>query len=204
MKAEINVRQEQILESALRRFSHFGIGKTTLTEVAEDLSLTKQALAHYYPDKQSLTSAVVEKITDEYVARLQLELSGATTVKAALKAMVEVKHYFFKKHFMLIIQADAAELSTNRMMQSWKTTLADRELDIISTVLDNAVRSGEIRKLDSRHTAGLLLDTLLAFSRCVKERCSVPDADAFEELFQKQHQVLDLFYDGLKSPTWKS
>ncbi|RYF88533.1 MAG: TetR/AcrR family transcriptional regulator, partial [Chitinophagaceae bacterium] len=57
MKETTVSKQDQIVEAALRRFSHFGIAKTSFTEVAEDLGLSKQALSHYFNDKQGLVQA---------------------------------------------------------------------------------------------------------------------------------------------------
>ena len=66
MKVESHVKQEQIVEAAIRRFSHFGIAKTTLTEIADDLTITKQVLSYYFPDKQRLVEAVSVKLAMDY------------------------------------------------------------------------------------------------------------------------------------------
>ena len=36
MKAVSNIKQDQISEVAIKRFSYYGINKTTLTEIAEN------------------------------------------------------------------------------------------------------------------------------------------------------------------------
>ena len=71
MKSETQVKQEQIVEAALRRFSHFGITKTTVTEVADDLAVTKQVLSYYFPDKQSLVEAAIDKLSSNYTHRFK-------------------------------------------------------------------------------------------------------------------------------------
>ncbi len=45
MKPEVNDKLDAIIEAAIRRFSHFGIQKTNMTEIADDVALSKQALA---------------------------------------------------------------------------------------------------------------------------------------------------------------
>ena len=96
MKVEVNVKQEQIVEAAIRRFSHFGIAKTTLTEVADDLAVTKQVLSYYFPDKQSLVNAVIEKLAIEYGNRLKSEMEKSGSVEEALLKLTEVKGIFFE------------------------------------------------------------------------------------------------------------
>lgn len=43
-----------IIEAALKRFAHYGLSKTTMTEIAKDISFSKALLYYYFPDKLSL------------------------------------------------------------------------------------------------------------------------------------------------------
>lgn len=202
MKVESNVKQDQIVEAALRRFSHFGIAKTTLTEVADDLALTKQVLSYYFPDKQSLVNAVVEKLTLDYINILKPQMETATSVRAALQKLTDVKGSFFEKYFMLAVQADHLELARHNSYQSWRKTLAEKELGLLIQLFEKGVATGELKSLDAKKTGELLLETLYAFSRCVKDRGALPDEEAFREVLAKQQEVIQLFYQGLKAETW--
>ena len=198
MKVEANVKQELIVDAAIRRFSHFGIAKTTLTEVAEDMAVSKQALSYYFADKQSLANAVIEKITIEYGDRLRTEMGKAATVEAALLKLTEVKGFFFEKYFMLVMQAEYLDIVKGQAYSSWKKSLADKELGLITELFEGGMRTGELKVLDAKKTGELFLETLYAFSRCVKEKGAFPDADAFKEVLEKQKEVIQLFYQGLK------
>ena len=198
MKVETNVKQELIVDAAIRRFSHFGIAKTTLTEVAEDMAVSKQALSYYFADKQSLVNAVIEKITIEYGDRLRIEMEKAATVEAALLKLTEVKGFFFEKYFMLVMQAEYLDIVKGQAYSSWKKSLADKELGLITELFEGGMRTGELKVLDAKKTGELFLETLYAFSRCVKEKGALPDADAFKEVLEKQKEVIQLFYQGLK------
>lgn len=202
MKLEVNIKQEQIVETAIRRFSHFGIAKTTLTEVADDLAVTKQTLSYYFPDKQSLVNAVVEKLTIDYAQQLKKEMEKAASVEEALIMLTKVKAIFFEKYFLLAIQGDHMELMKNPSAQNWKKVVTERELTVLTQVFENGVESGELKPLDAKKTGELLLETLYAFSRCVKEKGALPDAEAFQEVMVKQQEVIKLFYQGLKAEKW--
>jgi len=204
MKAEGTVKQEQIVETALRRFSHFGIAKTTLTEVADDLSLSKQVLAYYFPDKQSLVDAVVEKLTLEYGTALKKEIEDSVTVKDALLKLTTVKGEFFERYYMLVIQAEHLEFFRQKSYQSWKIFLAEKEQHLLVQLFEKGVEKGELKPLDTRKTAALLLETLFAFSRCVKEQGALPDKETFREVLARQQDVIRLFYQGLKAATWRN
>src|SRR5688572_27400921 len=164
MKVESNVKQEQILEAAIRRFSHFGIAKTTLTEVADDLTLTKQVLSYYFPDKQSLVTAAIEKLTIEYGNKLKAEMAKSSSVEKALLKLTEVKGIFFERYFMLVTQAEHLEFVKHNSFNSWRKFLTDKESALLSKLFENGMKTGELKPLDVKKTAELLLDTLYAFS----------------------------------------
>lgn len=197
MKTENVERQEHILDAAIKRFSHFGIQKTTLTEVAEDLSMSKQSLHYYFPDKQSLVAAVEEKITTEYIEEIRKETKGVSSVEAALLKMIEVRQRFFEKYYMLAEQvrgndlliADAAAV---------KKKVSEKELVLLVELFQNGATSGELKPFDVEKTASLLLDTLTAFSHCINEKKGLPEPQDFQAVFQKQKEVLHIFYNGLK------
>ena len=59
-----------IIEASQRRFGLYGIEKTSMREIADDLKLSKASLYYYFPDKESLYKAVVEKEQDEFIAKI--------------------------------------------------------------------------------------------------------------------------------------
>jgi TetR/AcrR family transcriptional regulator len=199
MKATTQHRQDQIIEAAVKRFSHFGIAKTTLTEVAEDLALSKQALSYYFPDKQSLINVVVEKLSNDYIRELSNEIKASDSVEAALLKITEVKARFFERYFMFAAHAEHVEVSRLASYSTWRRHLSDRESSLLSTLFEKGISHGELKAVDARNTAELLLETLYAFSKCMKDTAAVPDPQAFRELLNKQREVIKLFYQGLKA-----
>lgn len=186
------------MEAAIRRFSHFGITKTTLTEIAEDLAVSKQSLAYYFPDKQSLVMAVEDKISSDYIDNLRSGIILAASVEQALMKLSEIKIAFFEKYFMLAMQAEHIEHASGRSLTSWKQKLSKQEIELLVPLFERGVQQGEIKPLDAAKTAELFLDTLHAFSRCIKDKGAFPQPDAFKEILTKQQEVIALFYKGLK------
>jgi TetR/AcrR family transcriptional regulator len=204
MKSEITVKQEQILDTAIRRFSHFGIAKTTLTEIADDLAVSKQALAYYFHDKPQLIIATLERITLDYIKALKAEMDGSGSVEMALLKLTEVKKAFSEKYFMLALEADNLDQAFKGSLPGWKESLKKMELELMVPMFEKGVENGELKPLDAVKTGELLLDTLYAFSKCVKQSGGLPDPDAFMEVFAKQKEVISLFYKGLKKETWET
>jgi TetR/AcrR family transcriptional repressor of mexJK operon len=195
----VTVKQEYILEAAIKRFSHFGIHKTTMTEISDDLAMSKQTLFYYYSDKQSLIKAVEEKIITEYLETLEKEFSNVITVELALAKLIEVKNRFFEKYFMLVSQVENTDaLLVGKSMAEVKQNLREKESSLLVRVITTGVESNELNPLDPQKTASLLLDTLSAFAQCVRDKRIFPDRKDFREVVQKQKEVMRLCYNGLK------
>ncbi len=204
MKTDNQLKQEQIVEAALRRFSHFGIAKTAFTEIADDLGVSKQVLNYYFHDKQSLVRAVIEKLSTEYSTRLKIEMEAAPSTESGLSKLTFVKAVYFEKYFMMLSHADHLDIIMNETKSNWGAFLANKETGLLVKLFEKGVQTGELKPLDAPKTAQLLLETLYAFSRCVHDKGPLPDEAAFKTIMQKQQEVISLFYQGLKSETWAS
>ena len=203
VKIESEIRHAQIVEAAIRRFCHFGIQKTTLSEIADDLALSKQALYYYFPDKQTIMAAVSQKLANDYTQALHKISRDAVSVKDALIKLIKVKKSFFEKYFMLVGEAESAESPFKKSAGDWKNRFNEEEIKMLKPIFEKGVATGELQPLDTAKTSALLLDTLYAFRKRVNEK-AVPDTHLIHEVFAKQLEVTELFYNGLKTPTWKN
>ncbi len=198
MSMEVVEKTDLILAAAIRRFSYFGIHKTTLSEIAEDLGMTKQALLYYYSDKQSLVDAVKESVTNEYILALDRVLSQDTRVEEALHNTIAVKKEFVGRYFMLMSQLISDYNLNDHAIASIKNEVRDRERKMIVRLFEKGVERGELQPLDVVKTAELLLDTLLAYSNCIRDEKFHPDPQFIDAIFQKQQDLIGIFYKALK------
>lgn len=196
--------QQQVLEVAIRRFTHFGISKTTLSEIADDLSISKQSLAYYFHDKQSLIQAAEELITGEYREAVEIGVQKAGSVELALLEFSYVKNTFFEKYYMMAHDAENFEQASGKSLYNWREKIRYIDNIILTGLFETGVATGEIKPLDPVKTSALFLDTLYAFSRCIRHSGGLPDIKTIKEVFAKQQEVIKLFYQGLKSETWKA
>ncbi|GAB4523818.1 MAG: hypothetical protein Tsb0010_07870 [Parvularculaceae bacterium] len=61
----------QIVAAARARFSHFGYGKTTMSEIAEDCKMSTGNLYRFFDSKLDIAEAVVNAIRTEQIDRLR-------------------------------------------------------------------------------------------------------------------------------------
>ncbi len=65
-----DIKREKILEASYQRFLHYGYSKTTMNEIAGDLSMSKALLYYYFPDKSELYMSVIRKLAGDYLTKL--------------------------------------------------------------------------------------------------------------------------------------
>src|ERR1700679_3839594 len=92
-----DIKREKILDAAYQRFLHFGYSKTTMNEIAGDLSLSKALLYYYFPDKSQLYIAVMQKIADDYVEQLESKVNTFCDIKEAFVYQINSRHDFILK-----------------------------------------------------------------------------------------------------------
>src|ERR1700712_891186 len=93
-----DIKREKILDAAYQRFLHYGYSKTTMNEIAGDLSLSKALLYYYFPDKSQLYIAVMRKLAGEYIADLESKLNKFENLKEAFVSQIDTQHNFIVKN----------------------------------------------------------------------------------------------------------
>lgn len=200
MKPEVSDKQDLILEAAIRRFSHFGVHKTTMTEIADDVTMSKQSLSYYFPDKYCLIAAVINQIIDAYLLEVEQNCLQATSVEKGLLKLIEIKKVFFERYYMLYIQNNNVDIKLGKHeISDLRKRVKSREADLIAALLQKGVSSGELKPVDVNKTSVLLLDTLSAFECSIKVEKVIPQHTDFLEMNKKQQDVLQLFITGLKA-----
>src|ERR1043166_9502549 len=56
--------RKQILESALKLFSHHGYGATSVRDIAEAAGVSKGNVYHHFPDKETIFRALLNQYFD--------------------------------------------------------------------------------------------------------------------------------------------
>ena len=198
---EADKKRELILEGAIKRFAHFGVNKTSMAEIADDLSVSKPALYYYFPDKQSLILAVAEKISSEYMCQVEENFIKHSNQEEALMNLIEIRRNFFQKYFMLHMEEEYSEAYLRdkafiQLMQANK----EKEVSILAASFKRSVAKGEIREIDTIRTSELLIDTLRGLRSCMRvEKMILPDSSSFDTILNKQKEVAQIFLYGIKN-----
>lgn len=82
---------DRILDAALDAFGSRGYGATSLDDLARDLGIRKQTILYWYPSKEALLDAAIDRTAGELTARLERAVArggqGFDRVDAIVRAM---------------------------------------------------------------------------------------------------------------------
>lgn len=195
-------KRDLIIEGAIKRFSHFGINKTTMNEIADDISLSKPSLYYYFPDKSSLIIGVIETIFAEYHIALQRAYSPENPIEKNLDNIIDIKNSFFEKYYMLHLSEGVPDLSINTTaIKPVLENIKKKELEFYSNIFVSSAVKGEIQSIDSIKITELYVDSINGLtSLCImhSNKELFPGKKHLENVLQKQKELSKLFVKGLK------
>jgi AcrR family transcriptional regulator len=199
---ETDKKREIIIDGAIKRFMHYGINKTTMNEIAEDLSVSKPSLYYYFPDKSSLILGVVDKIFSDYFEIVEKEQFTDEPIEKRLEFITEVKHRFFQKYYMLHLSGGSPDASLNT--EELRATLIKNKLKsekLHAAIFQQAIDRGEISPVEVDKTAELYQDSLAGItSLCIHHgnKELFPSKKEMKAMLDKQLHLSRIFIKGLK------
>ena len=159
-------RRAEALEAATRLFATKGFAKTTVADVAQSLGLGAPALYYYFPSKESLLFAVLERAMMQLNATLDQALADCASSDPAIRlhtlvAAQVVEEVRAAKTMPMINDylygalRDAAHFSTEQVERL--RVLQRGTVDLYRSNLKVGQASGTFRKLELAPTAFALL-----------------------------------------------
>jgi len=195
-----------IIEAATKRFAHFGIAKTTMTEIAKDLSLSKALLYYYFPDKISLYAAVFESIAKKMFDKIEQGLLDINNCEDAVFYLIDMRLAFAMKYYNLFDQSlnSVTELAEelSRVIQ----LVSELEIKTIASIFKKANKSKELVVDKPDYIAEIFLNAMIGMRFCVlkdKKAMFIPTKEEFDEISKMQKKLAVIFINGLRNPLSK-
>jgi TetR/AcrR family transcriptional regulator len=193
-------KQEAIIKAALNRFAHYGVAKTTMSEIAADVSMSKASLYYYFPDKINLYAAVLQTIAGS-TAKEGDELFDKE--KDPYKAM----NYFLERRTQFIIRFHnlleyLRTFNSSKIPQELQPIfrgLHEVELQRLITIIQKGVDAGLFKVSDIKKTARLLHEFLDSFRTCfLRNNPDIfPEKKQFQSVLKKEMEFATIFLKGL-------
>jgi TetR/AcrR family transcriptional repressor of mexJK operon len=195
-----DIKREKILEAAYQRFLHYGYSKTTMNEIAGDLSLSKALLYYYFPDKSQLYIAVMRKLAGEYIENLQTTLNASANLREAFVSQIDIQHNFIVTNYNFFDFFRLNEQNLPDMIWEIITEIHQTEMVLLSAAIKAEVEKGSIKHVDNpEQIVDLLLDALhgVRVSAVSHKKVMFPKKEHLDEIHTKRLLLLDIFIKGL-------
>jgi len=200
--ANADLKKIKILEAATRRFAHFGMAKTTMSEIAKDLSFSKALLYYYFPDKNSLYSAVFEYVINKMVDECEEMLLSAQDYEEAMMFVLDKRIQLINQYYNLF------EYTISRINEIpteiecvFKATFI-KEIDLFSKILALGVQQGELVVADLDESSRILLYSLAGMRMGILKDMKLsffPTKEEFDIILDLQKKMTKIYLKGLKA-----
>jgi AcrR family transcriptional regulator len=190
---------DTILATAQKRFGQYGLAKTTMQEIADDMGMSKASIYYYFPDKQQLYMAVIEREHEQFLEMVNVTLKS-------LKDPVEMLHQYSSLRLQHIGSMLNLSRISNEEMQGLKSLMADnwkkyrlRENEVVCRILKSGMNKGIFKIREPEEIANLFLDILksLRLSILKQKQFIYLEPEEFEALVRKQELFTEIFINGL-------
>jgi AcrR family transcriptional regulator len=198
-KGQDNAKADNILEAARKRFGLFGFEKTTMKEIAADLSMSKGSLYYYFPDKEHLYKAIVYREHELFIQTIKSEIGQSVDPVIMLRKMALTRQGLFRT--LINLGRSRSDLSDviHTFMKDTIAALRLQEREIIRNILFSGVKREIFSVLNIDETADLLLDLLRGLRINILKEMSgfnMP-SEEYEHLIKKTSLLVDIFVKGI-------
>lgn len=191
-------KRDAIIEAALKRFAHFGVAKTTMTEIGNDLAISKASLYYYFPDKINLYAAVLKSIIDDAEKKNGPALEAEKDPFRAMDLFLERRTDFIIKYHNILEYLKSRPGIPEELMPLFGEVKAN-EMKKISSIVQKGIDSGTFKPNDFKEKAYLLFDALEGLRKNSLENNSsfFPDKKQFLNILKREKQLSQIFLHGL-------
>jgi len=194
------MKEKLILDAAQKRFGLYGIEKTSMREIADDLNLSKASLYYYYPDKESLYRAVVEKEQSEFLERIAERMSTRKAADLLLMEYSQARLSYFRTLLNLSRLRFQFYSDLKPVLKDTMNKFREKEKEVIIQIIEKGIEDGIFHYDNAEAAASLYLDMLRGLRMSVlNDKISlVLDQSEYEMFLEKTNAVTDIFTRGLK------
>jgi len=185
----------QILEAGEKLFAEKGFYPTTMEEVARAAGLAKGTIYLHFDNKRDLFFSIIENKLDILLEKIEKEMRKDELPSQRIKLAIGIHLRFLEENrdFFKIMQAlpESLKQEMERRLKGRVIEKQSRYVEILDQLIRKGIRNQEIKPLDSRKLAVILVGmmhslTIYWISR--KEKGSLSQDDSL---------VWQVFWEGI-------
>jgi AcrR family transcriptional regulator len=192
---------QMIIEASQRRFGLYGLEKTSMREIADDLNLSKASLYYYFPDKESLYKAVVEKEQAEFIFSISERISSFHEPEQLLLEYANARLSYFRTLLNLSRLRLESYSGIKPVFRETILRFKEKEIEIVKRIFEKGIIAGVFFINDTDQTASLYLDLLKGLRIIVinEKKTLFIEQDEYDLLLEKTIEFTNIFIRGIKS-----
>jgi TetR/AcrR family transcriptional regulator len=189
-----------IINAALKRIAHYGLPKTTMTDIAKDISFSKALLYYYFPDKLSLYVSVIEYLMQSISKDITKAVEKTTSATDGIMMLLLKRQGYIQKYYNLLEPSKLACTELPEDLDDKFNRAREFEVKIMTGLLDRGTEAGEFEPQDNQLITEIFIEALsgIHFNILNKEKRFFPDKSQFKEIFHKEKRFAEVFLNGLK------
>lgn len=202
MSKNADEKRNKILETAKRRFAHYGLAKTTMAEIAKDLSFSKALLYYYFPDKNSLYMAVIEDVVEEINDEIRKLVTVDTKVEEGIHIFLEKRLEYVKKYFYIIEYTFLMRKEVTSEIDKFLFESFTKQKEIIKLIFEQGVQRKELRPMDVEENSCIFLNACLGMRMVAMKDLRnffILDKEEFNTILLLEKKLANIFLNGIKA-----
>jgi len=185
-------RSAEILEAARKVFARKGFNGATVDDIAEAAAVAKGTVYLYFPSKRDIYLAALKRGLTTLIEETKRNVAAAASPADKLRAFISTRLQFADENRDLapILQVEFANLGLPQSHKEFRQLYLE-QVNTLRSVLDEAVRQGQVRAVRTDAVAVLVYETTRAV--VMQRRLGWSKAGLEEDI----EMVLDLIWRGL-------
>jgi len=189
-----------IIKAAQKRLGLYGFEKTTMSEIAADVNLSKASLYYYFPDKESLLRAVLATEQDEFFRLVNSRMEEVTDPEKMVHEFVRIRHEYFTTFLNLTKFRFSDFFQIRPHFCELIAELRRQETGLFTGILLKGVMKGVFSVRAPEETARLFLEVIHGLRMTVIRNRPIHEltqAD-YDLMYEKHRDFIEIFIRGIR------
>ncbi len=195
------IKRNQILEAAYKRFSQFGYSKTTMIDLAKDLSMSKALLYYYFPDKSQLYAGVIRKLAADYFTALQHKIEHNCTLNEAFYFILQRIHRTISSHYNFFDYFRLNQQNIPDLIWEAIREIHQTEVNLLTALYRKQVDESFAESHNLQEIIELVFKALNSVQNSPdrQQQALFPDPVQLETIYTQKKQLLQILMQGLNN-----
>lgn len=149
----------RILSAAEECFTRYGFEATGVAEICATAGISKGALYHHFPSKQTIFVKLYEGWMEKFIGEMQAIRDGAGSVPQALMSMIRMIGVIFQSASGQLPVFFEFLTKSVREPEIWKATAAPYRYfkEFFAEMIRRGIQEGSLKDVDPERTAQILV-----------------------------------------------